>query len=195
MNDLETHMLERIRYWVWSGFCSEEQVQDRLADMIEDEAGEDADESVDEDMLQAAVTEAFDKKAAAEESWPAKTDCDKLNAVFKQLDDDGICAVHDAGYTMSEGYADVAEALHERGGLANYSGYCFYHGQDVERAVDGHGLSLAFGDLDDDKAKTLRIGRAIAGALREAGFVVEWNESGETRIDLPKIDWKRRSPV
>ena len=92
---------------------------------------------------------------------------------------------------MSDGISDVSEVLHEQG-RTGIRGYCFYHGQDVERAVAGAGLTIAFGDLDDDKRKKTEIGHLVKDVLREAGFTVEWNGDPETRLNLPKIDWKRR---
>ena len=183
MNDTETYILNCIRYWTWSGYYQEDQAQEMLEDILE--------EDVDEDAMRAAISAEFDKKAQAEDGWPDLTDCDRLDVVFRALDEDGICAVQNAGYTMSDGYSEVAEAVHERG-LEHYHGYCFFHGQDIERAIDGHGLMLAFGNLDDNEAKAVRAGQAIVAELRKAGFETSWDGTTKQRIEIPKIDWKRR---
>ena len=49
---------------------------------------------------------------------------------------------------MSDGLSDISEYLAENG-RDGILGYCFYHGQDLERAIAGGGLMLAFGDLED----------------------------------------------
>jgi hypothetical protein len=186
MNDTDKYILDSIKTWVWSGFYSPEEVDEFIGDVLEDDA--------DEAMLRAAVGPEFRKKAAAEASWPARTDCDRLDDAFEQLNAAGIIALHNAGVTMSDGFEDVGEALRQRG-RAGVRGYCFYHAQDVERAVDGGGLTLAFGDLDAVDAQKAQIGREIQTVLERAGFAVQWNGNPNTRLILPRFDWKRRRPA
>lgn len=93
---------------------------------------------------------------------------------------------------MSEGIGDVGEEL-DRRGRAGGRGYCFYHGQDLDRAVSGGGLMLAFGVLDDDKAAKTEIGRLVETSLESEGFRTDWNGDPETRINIPDIDSKRRT--
>jgi hypothetical protein len=95
---------------------------------------------------------------------------------------------------MSDGISDVSEALHERG-RTGIKCYCFYHGQDVERAVAGGGLLIAFGDLDDDKSKKAKVGGLVRDVLEEFGFAIDWNGDTETRLNIPALDWKRRWAV
>ena len=142
--------------------------------MIDDILDKDANES----FLRAAVRPEFDKKAAAEASWPDRTDCDRLDEAFADLNARGIIALQNAGNTMSDGISDVSEVLHKRG-KKGIVGYCFYHGQDLERAVAGQGLMLAFGDLDDDKTRKAEIGRCVKEVLESHGFTVQWNSDPE----------------
>jgi hypothetical protein len=180
------YVLNAIKSWVWSGFYSPDEVDSMIDDILEEDA--------DEAMLRKAVAPEFDKKAAAEASWPDTTDCDRLDEAFENLNSRGIIALHNAGYTMSDGASDVSEVLHQRG-RKGIRGYCFYHGQDVERAVEGAGPMIAFGDLDDDKTRKVEIGRLVKQALQEAGFAVDWNGDPETRLSIPGINWKRRCAV
>ncbi len=180
--DSETYIRGTIRIWVWSGYYDETLVNEMLDDILE--------EDVDEAAMRAAITAEFGKKAAAERSWPKETDCDRLDRVFEKLDAAGICALQNAGYTMSDGYSEVAEAIASRG--RNYTGYVFFHGQDVERAVDGHGIMLAFGDVSDDTAKSIAVGRAIIAALAAASFETQWDGTADDRINIGRFDWKRR---
>lgn len=189
MNEDESEITEVLRYWIWSGFYSEDEVQEMIDDLLEEEAEEGV--LVDEEELRDHISAEFERKMDAEADWPDVTDCDRLDAVFAALEDEGICAIQNAGYTLSDGLSDVAQALHERG-TAHYYGYCFYHGQDLERAIDGEGLTIAFGDLDDNPVKMVRVGEAVVAALEEAGFETSWDGTADKRIDVTKIDWKRR---
>lgn len=185
MNDTTRYILDAIRSHVWSGFDSPADVDQVIDDLLEGDA--------DEALLRAAVGPEFARKAAAEATWPQTTDCDRLDAAFETLNAQGIIALQNAGYTMSDGISDVSEALHQRG-REGVQGYCFYHGQDLERAVEGEGIMLAFGSLDDDKAHKLEVGQKIREILEGCGFTVQWNGEAETRLNLPGLDWKRRSP-
>lgn len=186
MNETDESILNAIESWVWSGFYSPNEIDAMIDDNLEDDA--------DEEMLRAAVALEFDKKAAAEGSWPDTTDCDRLDQAFEELHSHGIIALHNAGYTLSDGINDVDEILRRRG-QKGIRGYCFYHGQDVELALLGDGLMLAFGDLDDDKSKTVEVGELVRDVLERFGFAVEWNGNPETRLSIPALDWKRRRAV
>lgn len=183
MTDTDKYVMESITKWVWSGFNDPDDVREMMEDVLEPDC--------DVDKLEAFVEAEFERKAAAETSWPPQTDCDRLDALFDRLDEDGICALSNAGYTMSDGHSDVSEAVREAP-EGRYHGYCFYHGQDVERALDGHGLMIAFGDLTDDKARSAAAGRQIVEALSQAGFSASWDGSVAARINIFPFDWKRR---
>jgi hypothetical protein len=186
MNETDKYILENIKTCVWSGFYDEERVNQVIDDILEGDA--------DETFLRSAVAPEFAKKAAAEGSWPEVTDCDRLDQAFEALDSIGIIALHNAGYTMSDGEDDVDQVLQDRG-RGSVKGYCFYHGQDVERAVAGLGLMIACGDLDADPKQKTAIGNKVKDALESHGFVIEWNGDPERRISIPNIDWKRRLSV
>ena len=186
MSKTDEYILNAIKTWVWSGFYSPDQVDAMIDDILEDGA--------DEIMLRRAVAPEFDKKAALEASWPNTTDCDRLDQAFKALNSRGIIALHNAGYTMSDGIGDVSDVLRRRG-RNSINGYCFYHEQDVGRAVAGLGLNIAFGDLNDDKAQRTTIGHLVQDVLQECGLAVEWNGDPEARLNIPKLDWKRRRKV
>src|SRR5262245_62163301 len=125
---------------------------------------------------------------------PTETGPDRLDSVFASLNGRWIIALQNAGYTQSDGYDDVRQSYHERSDRDRVIGYCFYHGQDLERAVHGEGLYLAFGPMDAKKEKTEgpRIGAMIVEELTRAGFAVRWDGTFDQRISIPAIDWKRR---
>lgn len=180
---MNNYILDTIKTWVWSGFYAPDDVDGMIDDILEDGA--------DEASLRAAVGPEFARKNAAEASWPDTTDCDRLDHAFAALIADGFIALHNAGYTMSDGLDDVADAA-ENSVQAAVKGYCFYHGQDVEGAVKGKGLMIAFGSLGDDPSGEARAGHAVKSALEKAGLNAEWTGDPETRILLSAFDWKRR---
>lgn len=192
MSDAEDYIRATIRTWVWSGFYDEQTVAEMFEEILVVETFDDIDkDNIDLTAILHDITAEFAAKAAAEKSWPAETDNDRLDKAFVSLDVSGICAVQNAGYTISDGYSDVSEAVVGRG-PERYHSYVFYHGQDLERAIEGHGLMLAFGDLNDDPVKSVAVGKLVCAMLKSAGFTTEWDGTADTRINVPKFDWKRR---
>jgi len=184
MSDVDDYILDSIRTWVWSGFYSPGQVHRLIEDILE--------EGADEEMLRASVQPEFDQKKADEATWPETTDCDRLDNAFELLNAQGIIAPHNTGYTMSDGQEDVGDALRQRG-EQGIKGSCFYHGQDRDRAINGGGLMLAFGDLNDNATQITEVGAIIASVLQECGLPVDWDGDPKTRLHLPHFDWKQRS--
>jgi hypothetical protein len=175
---------EDIRVRIWSGFHS---LSDVLS-MIED-----SDWEGDRNRLAEFARSEFRAKREAEAAWPAVTDCDRLDEAFDSLNNAGIIALHNAGLTMSEGISDVSEEL-ANCDPETISGYCFYHEQDVGRAIDGYGLNVAFGDIEDTESGKREIGRLVKAELERHGFTVAWDDNPNTRLDITKIVWQRRTP-
>lgn len=144
--------------------------------------------------VEAAVDAAIKAHEAEKVSWPDVTDCDRLDAVFQALRPLGVLALHNAGYTQSDGYDDFRQAYSEAPDHDRIIGYCYYHGQDLEGAVEGRGLCLAFGPANPKEEDTRgpEVGRTIVDQLRAAGFEVQWDGTFNTRILIPTFDWKRR---
>jgi hypothetical protein len=187
---LPSEIIDSIRHLVWSGLYSADEILPIIAEEIYelDDAG----------TLAAGkeIARQFSEKATAEKNWPAETTCDRLDGLFDDLNKNGIIALQNAGSTQSDGISDITERYDELGGeKSGVIGYCFYHGQDLERAVDGQGLLLTFGDIlgDDDKGK--KIGEIVRDKVIEHGFKVEWDGSIKTRIQLAPFEWQRRGPA
>lgn len=183
LNQTDQYVLGVIHKWVWSGFYSPEEVDLMIDDIL--------DEDANEAMLRDAVAPEFTKKAEAEKSWPKVTDCDRLNTAFAALDKRGVICLHNSGFERSDGHTEAFEVLSERP-KGRYFGYCFYHGQDVESAMAGQGLMLAFNHVDDDVPDKLKVGLALKEELERAGLTLEWDGTTEQRINITKFDWKRR---
>ena len=138
-----------------------------------------------------------------QQGWPAVTDCDRLDAAFAALRQQGIVCLPHAGDTPGDGLAAFRQALaampeHER---ARVTGYCFFHGQDLARALSDHLLWLTFGPhpqqkLPQQKACAQQTGRLIAAALENEGLRAEWSCNGSSaggeRICVQPFTWQRR---
>jgi hypothetical protein len=190
LSEVDQYIFEAIRSHIWSGFYTPADIQHIIDDLLE--------EGADEALLRSMVMPEFEMKGKAEEEWPEVTDCDRLDAAFESLEEQGILALHNAGYTMTDGHEDAAAILAEQAeetGRQDFIGYCFYHGQDVERALTGGGLLIAFDHIDGDVPEKAAIGAAVQAALESEGLACEWNGDAETRINLPAFDWQRRGPL
>lgn len=183
----EDYYREQVRVLVWSGFFREGDFRQYLEDLEYD----------DEARPHRAMLAEFGRvqmaeKRSAEASWPATTDCDRLDAVFDRLDSHGILALANAGYTSSDAHGDAWQLVKEAP-PGRYRGFCYYHGQDVERAVEGEPLFIGFDAVEENPKAKQAIGQEVAASIREAGFEVDWNGDPETRMSIAGIDWKRRT--
>src|SRR5262245_7414728 len=186
---LSPDIVESIHHLVWSGFYSADEILPAIAEeMYElDDAGT--------ILAGKEIARQFGEKVAAEKAWPDETTCDRLDRLFDDLNKAGIIALQNASYTQSAGISEITERYEESGGeKSSVIGYCFYHGQDLERAVDGMGLLLTFGDILGDDDKGVKIGEIVRDRAVERGFKVEWDGSIKTRIQLAPFEWQRRRP-
>jgi hypothetical protein len=185
----EALALKVIRHYVWSGLYD----TDEIAELVDESMAEPG--QLDPNWLRAEIDKAVRKKRNEDERWPATTDCDRLDEVFEALEDQGIIALQDAGYTQDNGLDDVTEIYHEAGGEeSDIVGYCFFHGQDLERVMRSGKLFLTYGDILGDDDKGTEIGQRIKRAFEEAGFTIEWNGSIKSRLLVKDFCWQRRSP-
>lgn len=127
-------------------------------------------------------------------AYPAITDCDRLDAAFEKMNEQRVIAIQNAGYTQSDGYDDVGERYAQHVDKKSILGYCFYHGQDLERAVDGGGLFFAFGPIAPTEEQTIgiEVGNIVRDALEQTGLSVNWNGTFEKRLSVPTLNWQKR---
>ncbi|MEV0824051.1 DUF6891 domain-containing protein [Nonomuraea rubra] len=167
-----------------------------------------ADEVEDRELLDEAVrgvvAEEFAGHLAAQAGWPAVTDNDRLSLAMGELAMAGIVAREHYTCCMSCGIAEMGREISE---LSGVRGYVFYHEQDVERAVAGGGVYLAFGPGElggegergpgggfrgeGERRPGGGIGREIVEVLRRRGLQVEWCGDDGQRIEV-KVNWQRR---
>lgn len=175
------------RLLVWSGFFNEADLANFLLDLEHDPDAQGITKEIEEHARAEMA-----KKREAEKAWPPTNDCDRLDAAFRAIEDQRILALHNAGYTRQDAISDAWDIM-SREPEGAWTGYCYYHGQDVEAAVQAHPLFIGFDARSDDAQAKRAVGETVAMALRAADFTVEWNNDPETRMSITNIDWKRRT--
>jgi len=185
-DDLAYHR-ETVTLLIASGFFNEDDLETYLADMAFD-----PDAAPHAKPVRETALAAFAAKRAAEAGWPAVTDWDRLAAAFTALEAGGILALHNAGMTTSDAHGDAWDLI-GRAPKGAWRGFAFYHGQDVERAVNGGSLFIGFDAVADGADAKRGIGNEIVATLKAQGFAPEWNGDPETRIDVPGITWQKRT--
>lgn len=164
-----------------SGFFSEEEI----FEIIEDEF---IDEELDLD-LSLHIGKRF-----AELTEGLKTGEDFLNLsdAFRNLSQENIICIHNAGFDIEEGIQDSFELYtHILNNKLEVEGFCFYSFEDIETAIYENKLSIAFGDFELDESKALEIGKTIADCLRENGFDIIWEETVDEQIVIEDFEWKK----
>ena len=113
-------------------------------------------------------------------AWKAaKKDIEK---VFDKLNNAGLVALQDAGYTQSDGFEDCVEAYHKRKDKDSIKGFCFYTRQDQDRAKKSSELPLGiWGATEGGDKETIAVGQLVVSTFRDAGFHVIWPENASTR--------------
>jgi hypothetical protein len=149
---------------------------------------------LDSAPVSAAIDAETKKWTDEKKQWPAVTDCDRLDKAFAAINKRGVIAIQNAGNTQSDGYDDFRDAYDRHPKKSSVIGYCFYHGQDLERAVRGGGLFLAFGPTDPSFEETQGplIGEIVREELERVGLTVEWDGTFANRMHLPCFDWQKR---
>ncbi len=131
-----------------------------------------------------------------ERMW-GTTDNDRLSHAAMALEANGILFRQNFACCQNCGFAAVTSEVDSATSLGQtVRGLVFFHWNDTERAVDGHGLGLsytAFGDLipEAHAAASLSIGSELVDALRREGLAPKWSGKLNQRVKVP-MRWQRR---
>jgi len=90
---------------------------------------------IDKNELVSELDVQFEQYEEEKLKYPEVTDCDRLDSAFSKMNRRGVIALQNAGYTQSDGYDDVREIYSRNKESKTIVGYCFYHGQDLERIL------------------------------------------------------------
>ncbi|MGV1020662.1 DUF6891 domain-containing protein [Empedobacter falsenii] len=191
MTENEAFIYESIENQVRMGFLSLDEIKDNILDEIEDNEFEN---EISEDWATQHIEAEWQSRLNETKTWKSPTDTERLIAAFDELCDQNIIALHNAGYTTSDGeyeVVDVEQKLRDNGIVSN--GYCFYHEQDLSRAIakEDPSLYIAFQKVDnEDDAVTIAVGKKVVEVLKKHQFEVAWNESPTTKIRIPNFKWE-----
>jgi hypothetical protein len=176
---------------VKGGFGNRDQIIEYVLEILEMDL-----DDFDPDALESLVAQSTDEHLAAHQleqaNWVGPTDCDRLDAVFAQLEESGLLVGQNYGETQDDAIADLSEVFDEHPETENLRGYVFYTHQDLERVIESGTLALGFGMANDDGPDATEVGKTIAEAFKEAGFQVKWNGKLNARIEVMQMDWKKR---
>lgn len=186
--DLKDEALEQIELDVKFGFENEQQIFEGLEDMFYEE------DDIDEEWLKQTIHQQYNQHQKEALQWTKPTGFEKLAKAFDQLIVQKIVCLHNAGYTKQDGEGDCMETierLDELGVKAN--SFCYYHSQDLARAVDPNtrNLYLGFDSVTQNDDEALQVAQMIVAALRENGLQVKWPGTVTQRIEIVNIDWKK----
>jgi hypothetical protein len=140
------------------------------------------------------VTKLLEQHKKEQADFPEVTDCDRLDAAFVDLEQQGVLTAQNAGYTQSDGFDVISEKysrLTKKQQKASV-GFVFFHQQDLERVLEGKKLLLAFGAGHGDSKQDVEAGKLIQKVLTAHGFKVKWNGKSDTRLEISKFIWQKR---
>lgn len=183
-------LVSRMKSDVASGYYTSEEIITNACDYVEGELSRDEAERVARERLPGLIV-AHTNDAR---NWPFLTDCDRLDEAFADLELSGIVTRQNFTCCGTCGVAEIGDemAAVEAEGIA-VRGYSFFHMQDTDSAVDGCGLYLNYGSVEEGEQAALDVGSEIARCLESHGLETQWNGSLNQRIHV-KLDWKRRFP-
>ena len=177
-----------IRRLVWSGFYDAPAVREIVLEEIF-EPGE-----IDPDWVEQRIDEEFARKLEVERAWPAVTDCDKLDRAFDELNETGIIALQNAGFTQDEGIEDVTAEYEDlriklKLGGAAYNGFTVMVVLNLQRRVIGVVVD-SVSDVIQLEAEQLHPAPEF-GTHVDTRFISGLGTIDQ-RIELPEIEWRRR---
>ncbi len=187
---MEKELFEEIEFEIATLILSGFYREDEILEIIEEQF---IDEDISLDSIEKIISLKYSEKIAIEKKWSKYTDFDRLKECFNDLAKEKIIAIHNAGYTLNEGIEDSFQVFYYlQDKELKPEGFCFYHFQDIDRAIEFNSLVLAFGDFENSEEKSLKIGKKIVDALIKKGFTAIWNEDINTRIEIKPFHWKKR---
>jgi hypothetical protein len=179
--------VDTIRVFVRTGFYD----ADTIFGIVTEELY--SDEEIDIDSARSLIHDELAKKRTEQKDWPKVTDVDRLASAFREMEEGGIIALHDAGFTQSEGMQEMNETYDDAGGVnSSFIGYCFYSFQDLEYVIKGKELMLTFGDIQGRDDEGVSVGHIAVAVLKRHGLKPSWSGLIDERISIYDMVWLNR---
>jgi|SRR5687768_3395559 hypothetical protein len=181
-------MRDYIRREVAGGFSSTDDICRIAVEIYSDKH----DPSVLLPHARTLVQEIIDAQLSKQANWEKTTDCDRLDQAFRDLESQGIISRQNYSCCGTCGSGEIWDemvALQSEG--KNIRGYTFYHEQDTQHAVDGEGLYLNYGSIEENVPAQIDIGHEIVRILNQHDLATDWNGDLQYRIFV-NLNWQRR---
>ena len=185
--EIKDEAIEQLEKDILFGFENGDDLLETISEMFYDE------KDFDESWLKNEIEIRLKKHQSESLNWEKPTDFERLVKSFDELNKNKIVSLHRAGYTRQDGENDCSEIIDELKNIGIYAkGYCYYHTQDLERAIgESKILFIGYDSYNRDDKLALEVAEKIVEVLKENGFNVKWNGSLETRIEILDINWKK----
>jgi hypothetical protein len=186
-----------IRLLVATGYDARDVILQDITDYCE---GYTEDEKPSDHFILSCLDQAIEAQLEDQMAWSARTDCDRLDDAFHDMNEQGILALQHFACCQTCGFAEMEDEIayaKEQGHAVR--GFVFFPRQDSEAAARGEGLHLSYaalstGDHAQITKDTLAMMDDVAATLGRHGLKTEWNRTLNQRMRII-LDWKRRFPV
>ncbi|MBK6848333.1 MAG: hypothetical protein IPG96_12685 [Proteobacteria bacterium] len=143
--------------------------------------------------VQIALEKLIDAHKTKQAKWKRPTDCDCLDAAFSKLNELGLVARQNWTSCVTDGFEEIAAEMEvNRKAGRKVIGYCFYHSQDTELAVEegDSDLMLTFGASVRGTDGAEAVGQTIVRIMEEEGLSTYWKGDPKQRIEVG-VNWKK----
>lgn len=137
--------------------------------------------------------EVLESYREVQKSWPAITDCDRLDRALAELERAGIPARNSYGYHVTG--ADNEDSTKKWGhspGDRPARGATFIRDEQLDLAIVSGTLPLEYYSAESTREAKAAIGKEIVKVLRRNGFKPYWVKDAPSSFILVPMDWKRR---
>ncbi|MGJ8593314.1 MAG: DUF6891 domain-containing protein [Aquaticitalea sp.] len=185
--EIKNEAIDQLKKDVLFGFEDGDDLLESISEMFYDET------DFDEIWLKREIDIRLKNHQKESLNWEKPTDFERLVKSFDELNKNKIVSLHRAGYTKSDGEEDCSEIIDELKAIGiTTKGYCYYHTQDLERAIgEEKMLFIGFDSYNRDAELAKNVAEKIISVLNTNGFKTRWNGSIDTRIEILNIDWKK----
>ena len=187
-----TEIEEELRHYIGidiaGAFKPLSEILETAVEIVSDEF----DETTVRKLAAKIYDEELERYIDSQRSWPKITDCDRLDSAFEELQSIGIIASQNAICCQTCAAAEVWEQVEAKiNEGSNVIGMTFYHEQDTESALEGGGIYLSYGAVENTDQAAIKIGDEIRRVLSDHGLMVSWNGELSKRIGV-ELNWQRR---
>ena len=142
-------MRDHIRSLVQTGFEKPNTIVEESIEYFDDDIPEGIDTATLRGFATEVTQQLVQEHIEAQKTWPAITDCDRLDLSFVELESRGIVCRQNFSCCGNCGSAEIWDEIDEAHQSKVIRGYVFYHMQDTESAVEGYGLYLNYGSVEE----------------------------------------------